>query len=407
MASVEITDNTIIRSLVRKGTNDERKQISLAEGELGFTTDTKRLYIGDGSGIGNATGVKYLGTVNDFTTVASLNPMPGDYFKLGSGLYARKNGYQGSVSLENDNAAVEAGYDKIGLAANVGNGLILNNDNLNVNVDGVSILIDGNQLKVGEVLYDVLPDSSANSLLGNSSTNELPPDSISVNENSVLGRIASSNVNNVTFDQILSNAIDPTMSSLRLTGLVGSSTRPIFVSNTGQITTTAPYSQKYISCSQGSSGIFAMSNGYPPNVLSYNISNISAAIASGTSLDYLGFGYGFQLNVNYSICTVNIDNIRTVTGNTSLTWDEIDEFHFQFCSNNGETRCGFFGYRNQLSNQNVILDFDLRSNDDGRMDGRSNFGYHIIPNTGSDLQFHVGLRGNGGFQASLVSIKLK
>ena len=202
MASVEITDNTIIRSLVRKGTNDERKQISLAEGELGFTTDTKRLYIGDGSGIGNATGVKYLGTVNDFTTVASLNPMPGDYFKLGSGLYARKNGYQGSVSLENDNAAVEAGYDKIGLAANIGDGLVLNNDNLNVNVDGVSILIDGNQLKVGEVNYDVLPDSSANSLLGNSSTDELPPTSISVNTNSVLGR-TSGNVENVTFGQIV------------------------------------------------------------------------------------------------------------------------------------------------------------------------------------------------------------
>jgi len=65
MASVEITDNTIIRSLVRKGTNDERRQITLEEGELGYTTDTKRLFIGDGIGAGVTAGTKYLGALSE------------------------------------------------------------------------------------------------------------------------------------------------------------------------------------------------------------------------------------------------------------------------------------------------------------------------------------------------------
>lgn len=402
MASVEITDNTIIRSLVRKGTNGERRQITLEEGELGYTTDTKRLFVGDGIGTGVTAGTKYLGVVNDWP--ASFAPQPGDFFVKDGGLYARKNNLS-----ETDNISTLSGYDVIGLAVQPGDGLVNNNSSLDILVDNSTITFTfDNKLQVGTLTYNDLPTSESFMLLGNSNNTEKVPEEIQVNSNSVLGRISTGNIQSVTFDQILSNTVAPDVPSLKVTGLAdNTSTRPIYVSSDGQITTTASNTQKNISCTQGENGIFVMSNGYPPNILNYNISNISDPISSGTSLDYLGFGYGFQLNVTYSICTVNIDNIRTVTGNSSLTWDEIDEFHFQFCSVNSETRCGFFGYRNQISNQNVILDFDLRSTNKGQMDTRSNFGYHIIPNTGSDLQFHVGLRGSAGFQASLVSVKLK
>lgn len=43
-----INENTPFRFIVRKGKISELSQCILAEGELGYTTDTKRLYVGDG-----------------------------------------------------------------------------------------------------------------------------------------------------------------------------------------------------------------------------------------------------------------------------------------------------------------------------------------------------------------------
>jgi uncharacterized protein YheU (UPF0270 family) len=47
--AIEILENTLLKLLVRRGTNYDRQQITLETGELGYTTDTKRLYVGDGS----------------------------------------------------------------------------------------------------------------------------------------------------------------------------------------------------------------------------------------------------------------------------------------------------------------------------------------------------------------------
>ena len=45
--AIEILENTLLKLLVRRGTDFDRKQITLATGELGYTTDTERLYIGN------------------------------------------------------------------------------------------------------------------------------------------------------------------------------------------------------------------------------------------------------------------------------------------------------------------------------------------------------------------------
>jgi hypothetical protein len=47
--SIEIYENTLLKLIVRQGPDSQRKQIILDAGELGYSTDTKRLYIGDGS----------------------------------------------------------------------------------------------------------------------------------------------------------------------------------------------------------------------------------------------------------------------------------------------------------------------------------------------------------------------
>ena len=46
--SIEINNNTVIRLVIRRGPNSDRLLSNLAQGELGYTTDTRRLFIGNG-----------------------------------------------------------------------------------------------------------------------------------------------------------------------------------------------------------------------------------------------------------------------------------------------------------------------------------------------------------------------
>jgi microcystin-dependent protein len=67
---IEILENTLLKLLVRRGDDADRQNITLSEGELGYTTDSKRLYIGDGSTQGGViTGNKFLGSVADHTSL--------------------------------------------------------------------------------------------------------------------------------------------------------------------------------------------------------------------------------------------------------------------------------------------------------------------------------------------------
>lgn len=76
---MEITQNTILKLIFRQGTDGERKSVVLASGEPGYTTDTDRLFIGDGDAVGGIlVGNKFKGvhtSVSLLTTPAEI----GDY----------------------------------------------------------------------------------------------------------------------------------------------------------------------------------------------------------------------------------------------------------------------------------------------------------------------------------------
>ena len=74
---IEIFENTLLKLLVRRGSNSDKQNITLSEGELGYTTDTKRLFVGDGQTVGGlVTGNVYLGAVANVTTLT--NAVSGD-----------------------------------------------------------------------------------------------------------------------------------------------------------------------------------------------------------------------------------------------------------------------------------------------------------------------------------------
>ena len=77
-AKIEIYKNTLLKLLVRRGTNVDRQNVILTEGELGYTIDTKRLFVGDGQTQGGISiGSTYAGSSTDVTDFVGANV--GDY----------------------------------------------------------------------------------------------------------------------------------------------------------------------------------------------------------------------------------------------------------------------------------------------------------------------------------------
>lgn len=234
MATIEINENTVVRSLVRKGTNAERKNITLAQGELGFVTDLGpntilddggmsanpgRLFVGNNNSGGFVAGNKYLGSTSD-DNVSSFNALPGDLiFKTDtSTLYARKLTSTAADSLEDDFESLSSGII-------IGKGLTTSGGATIVDLAGDPtvatnpLVWDGNSITVGEISLSTIADIDEYTILANATITSGPPTATIVGENSVLGRTGSEVLQTVSYDKILSNAQDPTVSGLTVTGL--------------------------------------------------------------------------------------------------------------------------------------------------------------------------------------------
>jgi hypothetical protein len=76
---IEISNDTILKLVVRSGTDQDRQQIVLDVGELGYTTDHKRLFVGDAVTTGGVlVGNVFNGARTDVTAYTN-NPQPGDF----------------------------------------------------------------------------------------------------------------------------------------------------------------------------------------------------------------------------------------------------------------------------------------------------------------------------------------
>lgn len=75
---MEITQNTILKLIVRQGSDEDKNRVILTSGEPGYATDTKRLFIGDGFTAGGIlVGNKFKGFTTNLTGTDS--PEVGDY----------------------------------------------------------------------------------------------------------------------------------------------------------------------------------------------------------------------------------------------------------------------------------------------------------------------------------------
>ena len=86
-------DIKVIKLKVRRGSDAERRQIKLDQGELGFTTDTQRLFAGNGVDLGGVVvGNKIFAPVYaTFNTLSTINAQVGDIVPLSGVSYQLTN----------------------------------------------------------------------------------------------------------------------------------------------------------------------------------------------------------------------------------------------------------------------------------------------------------------------------
>ena len=169
---IEIIENTLLKLLIRRGINADRLNVVLNEGELGYTTDTKKLFIGDGSTLGGVliTGTKFLGESGDLTSLA-----PGDINDIGYNTITRQLCY-----ISDNNGSLAGDWTPI--------------SNLVVSSDGTITIDSGSGVKLGDCAGDGLAKDVNNKLtIGDTiATNIITPKTTSyltLPQNTAIGNI--------------------------------------------------------------------------------------------------------------------------------------------------------------------------------------------------------------------------
>jgi len=79
---------TISKTKVRRGSNSQRKQIVFDQGELAYTIDTKRLFLGTGTTLGGiASGSFNHPPISDYYSLSTIDSEVGDFINVNNVLY--------------------------------------------------------------------------------------------------------------------------------------------------------------------------------------------------------------------------------------------------------------------------------------------------------------------------------
>jgi len=210
----------VTKIIIRRGTDATGRTITLNQGEPGFTTDTKRLYVGTGSTtLGVPVGMKNW-LIKDFNTANFSQTFSGS--EVGDIVYddfdnhvhfltaypgtTRANWAKISFIVDVDNSTIEVnpasalqlknyGIQSIHLNSNiVGQGLIgAAGSPLAVDVDNISIDILNNKLRVipGAIGIDYLGEIGPFTILGNPNNFASEIEAIPISSGQVVGRLGS------------------------------------------------------------------------------------------------------------------------------------------------------------------------------------------------------------------------
>ena len=181
---IEILENTLLKLLVRRGSDVDRQQVVLSEGELGYTTDTERLYVGDNQNPGgNLVGNLFKGSVANITALS--NVVIGDlaYSTSTNKLYR----------LKNSDSSILANWEEIGgVYTKANNSIVISSTNT----------ISAGVLSAGNFSPNALGNSlelDSNNKISLSSTN-IKTNSISTYDSAYLTLPSSLSINSINYN---------------------------------------------------------------------------------------------------------------------------------------------------------------------------------------------------------------
>lgn len=312
-------DITIIKLKVRRGTDAQRKTVTLEQGEVGYTTDTKRVFVGDGTVLGG----NIIGNIvhSPLTTPGARTGLTaavkGDLVYENNLLYQLSGtnynqisawGFIGSQTDEStltytgSNLSIKNNGitgTKFAPSAASGGLVATTNNGISANVDNVTLLVTStNQLSVGSIDQRNISSSAlGNGLQGGSGTVisvkadlnylgfnsttltlcALPPSTVTLAtlNPSLTGaglQISGSQLQTVVQD-VDNITLERVVNTVRLKSLGSSGYAPfsnIYYNQYGQITSLSSTIINDLSCSQSSSDRLSVFNG---NVFQTTFSN--------------------------------------------------------------------------------------------------------------------------------------
>jgi len=179
-----MADISIIKLKVRRGTDSQRQRIILDQGELGFTTDTQRLFIGNGilSGGVVAGNITHPFLETSGSRINLSNAVRGDIVNENGFLYQLSGAnynqlsawgfigskpdnssieYNGNRELQIKNNGIGAAKFAANAAYNMGGLVATPTNGLSANVDGITLTVTStNQLSVFRITQDQIQSSS-------------------------------------------------------------------------------------------------------------------------------------------------------------------------------------------------------------------------------------------------------
>lgn len=180
-------DIEIVKLKLRRGTDTQRQAITLEQGELGYTTDAKRVWVGDGFTVGgvNVGNVAHTpitaGSRTDLTYAVNGDLVYDNNFLYQlSGTYANNLSSWAFIGSQTDTSTIEYNSDNqlhivdngVGIAQLSSNvvrengGLLYTSSGLSANVDGSTISVDSSTGQLSVIGGTISTSNVGNGLSG-------------------------------------------------------------------------------------------------------------------------------------------------------------------------------------------------------------------------------------------------
>lgn len=152
-------DRKIIKFLLRRGTDVERQQVVFETGEMVYTTDTKRLFIGDGVQVGGNSVSTPIKIANGLPLSPDLSDAVYDTITNDTFIYT-VSGFKPLTNLAPISAAIDSRVNSLSAAIDTTNSHV---GVLSANVASLSAALADNSVLSGAVLSTVSTAVTASS----------------------------------------------------------------------------------------------------------------------------------------------------------------------------------------------------------------------------------------------------